>query len=192
MTKQALAVSTNAVREHSDLAAFEELVRKHYKQAYNIAYRLTGSHADAEDLTQEGLVRAYQSFDRYQRDLPFTNWLYRIMVNLHIDELRRRPKGRVESVDAQPGLMEIPDWDSDPAERVLSQELDGQLQEALGRLPADFRTAVLLCDVEGFSYEEIAEIMRCSIGTVRSRVHRGRKQLRAALAFTSLGQAARA
>jgi RNA polymerase sigma-70 factor (ECF subfamily) len=181
MTKQALAVPAKAVREYPDAAAFEPLVRKHYQQAYNIAYRLTGSHADAEDLTQEGLVRAYQSFERYQRDLPFVNWLYRIMVNLHIDQLRRRPRARVESVDAHPGLMEIPDRTNDPAEQVLSRELDGRLQEALGKLPKEFRLAVLLCDVEGFSYEEIGEIMGCSIGTVRSRVHRGRKQLKAAL-----------
>jgi RNA polymerase sigma-70 factor (ECF subfamily) len=181
MTKQAFAVSSSAVARASDAALFEELVRTHYRQAYNIAYRLTGSHTDAEDLTQEGLVRAFTSFDRYQRDLPFTNWLYRIMVNLHIDELRRRPRARIDSVDAPMGIGEIADPHSDPAELVLSQELDGKLQEALGRLSPEFRTAVLLCDVEGFSYEEIAEIMRCSIGTVRSRVHRGRKQLRAAL-----------
>lgn len=181
MTKQALAVVPGVVRGQAEPAAFEELVRQHYQQAYNIAYRLTGSHTDAEDLTQEALVRAYQSFDRYQRHLPFANWLYRIMVNLHIDELRRRPRGRVESVDAREGGLEIPDWRSDPAELVLSRELDERLQTALGRLPHAFRVAVLLCDVQGFSYEEIAEIMRCSIGTVRSRVHRGRKQLRTAL-----------
>jgi RNA polymerase sigma-70 factor, ECF subfamily len=182
MTKQLLAISSQAVADPVDRAAFEELVRTHYKQAYNIAYRLTGSHTDAEDLTQEGLVRAYQSFDRYRRDLPFANWLYRIMANLHIDELRRRPRARVESVDAPEGPLEIADFRSDPAEMVLSRELDGRLQDALGRLSPEFRTAVLLCDVDGFSYEEIAEIMQCSIGTVRSRVHRGRKQLRAALA----------
>jgi RNA polymerase sigma-70 factor (ECF subfamily) len=181
MSKQAVAVASSAVRTPADLAVFEELVRQHYQQAYTIAYRLSGSHADAEDLTQEALIRAYQSFDRYQRHLPFANWLYRIMVNLHIDELRRRPRARVESMDALPGGLEIPDWSSDPAERLLSRELDERLQVALAGLTHEFRAAVLLCDVQGFSYEEIAEIMRCSIGTVRSRVHRGRKQLRAAL-----------
>jgi RNA polymerase sigma-70 factor, ECF subfamily len=181
MSKQAVAVAPSASRAPADRAAFEELVRQHYQQSYTIAYRLTGSHADADDLTQEALIRAYQSFDRYQRHLPFANWLYRIMVNLHIDQIRRRPRHRVESVDAVVGGMEIPDRSGDPAEVVLSRELDERLQVALGRLPEEFRTAVLLCDVQGFSYEEIAEIMRCSIGTVRSRVHRGRKQLRTML-----------
>ena len=74
----------------ADREYFEELVRRHYRQAYNVAYRLSGSHADADDLTQEALIRAFESLHRYQRDLPFINWLYRIMVNLHIDEVRRR------------------------------------------------------------------------------------------------------
>jgi RNA polymerase sigma-70 factor (ECF subfamily) len=187
MTKQAIAVSTNAVGQQTDRAAFEELVRTYYKQAYNIAFRLTGNHADAEDLTQEGLVRAYLSFGRYRREMPFANWLYRIMVNLHIDDLRRRPRNRLESVDGLSSLLDVPDSSGDPAERVLSRELDGRLQDALGRLPVEFRTAVLLCDVEGFSYEEIAEIMHCSIGTVRSRVHRGRKQLRSVLTQEPMG-----
>lgn len=181
MSKQAVAVAPGVLRAPADPAAFEALVRQHYQQAYTIAFRLTGSRTDAEDLTQEALVRAYQSFDRYQRHLPFTNWLYRIMVNLHIDEIRRRPRHRIESVDATEGGREIADRRNDPAEVLLSRELDERLQVALDRLPHEFRAAVLLCDVQGFSYEEIAEIMRCSIGTVRSRVHRGRKQLRAAL-----------
>jgi RNA polymerase sigma-70 factor (ECF subfamily) len=181
MSKQAVAVASSAARAPADREAFEELVRQHYQQAYTIAYRLSGSHTDAEDLTQEALIRAYQSFDRYQRHLPFANWLYRIMVNLHIDSVRRRPRHRVESIDATMGGLEIADRSSDPAAVLMSRELDERLQVALGRLPHEFRAAVLLCDVQGFSYEEIAEIMRCSIGTVRSRVHRGRKQLRAAL-----------
>jgi len=162
----------------SRAATFEELVQKHYRQAYNIAYRISGSATDAKDLTQEALIRAYQSFERYQPDLPFANWLYRIIANLHVDEMRRRGRARVESIDACAGLADIPDYSSDPADRLLSQELDGQLQQALDALSPDFRTAVVLCDVEGLSYEEIAEVMNCSLGTVRSRVHRGRKQMR--------------
>jgi RNA polymerase sigma-70 factor (ECF subfamily) len=157
---------------------FEELVEKHYRQAYNIAYRISGSATDAEDLTQDALIRAFQSFERYQPDLPFANWLYRIIANLHVDELRRRGRARIESIDACASFQEIPDYSADPADQVLSRELDGNLQRALDALSPDFRTAVVLCDIEGLSYEEIAEIMRCSIGTVRSRVHRGRKQMR--------------
>jgi RNA polymerase sigma-70 factor (ECF subfamily) len=162
-------------------ATFEELVEKHYRQAYNIAYRISGSATDAEDLTQEALIRAYQSFDRYQPELPFANWLYRIIANLHVDELRRRGRARVESIDACESWADIPDYQADPASQVLSREIEGHLQTALDSLSPDFRTAVVLCDIEGLSYEEIAETMRCSIGTVRSRVHRGRKQMRKVL-----------
>jgi RNA polymerase sigma-70 factor (ECF subfamily) len=178
------AATRNPVLTHdrsltgADRKLFEELAARHYRQAYHIAYRITGSHSGAEDLTQEAMVRAYQSFHRYRRDLPFANWLYRIIVNLHIDELRRRPKAWVDSVEDHPGLTDLPDLQSDPSDLILSQEIDVQLQQALNALPKDFRTSVVLCDIEGLSYEEIAEVMHCSIGTVRSRIHRGRNQLR--------------
>src|SRR5437763_12488556 len=129
----------------ADRKLFEELSQRHYRQAYHIAYRMTGSHADAEDLTQEAMIRAFNSFHRYRRDLPFANWLYRIMVNLHIDELRRRPKAWIDSVEDMPGVMELPDFDSDPADLVLSQEIDTHLQKALAMLPKEFRTSVILC-----------------------------------------------
>lgn len=182
-------IAAPAIREDrtlspADRRVFEDLAARHYRQAYHIAYRMTGHHARAEDLTQEAMVRAYQSFHRYRRDLPFANWLYRIIVNLHIDELRRRPKAWIDSVEDMPGLMELPDINSDPSDLILSQEIDTRLQQALNALPKDFRTAVVLCDIEGLSYEEISEVMQCSIGTVRSRIHRGRNQLRRLLGVT--------
>ncbi len=167
-----------AAEQAADRRLFEELAHRHYRQAYHIAYRLTSSHADAEDLAQEAMIRAFTSFHRYRRDLPFANWLYRILVNLHIDELRRKPKAYIDSIDNMPGLAELPDFDSDPADLILSQEIDTSLQRALASLAKEFRTAVVLCDIEGLSYEEIAQVMGCSIGTVRSRIHRGRNQLR--------------
>src|SRR5215212_1006035 len=121
-----------------DRKVFEELAARHYRQAYHIAYRMAGTHAGAEDLTQEAMVRAFQSFHRYRRELPFANWLYRIIVNLHIDELRRRPKAWIDSVDDTPGLSDLPDLNSDPSDLVLSQEIDTRLQQALNALPKDF------------------------------------------------------
>lgn len=170
---------------------FDRLVQRYHKQAYNIAYRLTGNHTDAEDLTQEAFLRAFRFFDNYRRDLPFENWLYRIMSNLFVDELRRRPKARVQSLDAPVGgdatsesnaFLEIPDSRENPERVVLHEELDEQIQKALATLPPDFRMTVILADIEGMSYEEISETMRCSLGTVRSRLHRGRKLLRGKLA----------
>jgi len=170
---------------------FDNLVHKYHKQAYNIAYRLTGNHADAEDLTQEAFVRAFRFFDNYRRDLPFENWLYRIISNLFVDDLRRKPKARIHSLDAPVStdssgegnaFFEIPDTRENPERVVLHEELDEQIQKALAQLPADFRTTVILADIEGMSYEEISAAMNCSLGTVRSRLHRGRKLLRSKLA----------
>lgn len=170
---------------------FDGLVQRYHKQAYNIAYRLTGNHADAEDLTQEAFLRAFRFFDHYRRDLPFENWLFRIMSNLFVDDLRRRPKARIHSLDAPVGgdptsesnaYLEIPDNRENPERVVLHEELDEQIQKALNVLPPDFRMTVILADIEGMSYEEISETMKCSLGTVRSRLHRGRKMLRGRLA----------
>ncbi|MBC7529238.1 MAG: sigma-70 family RNA polymerase sigma factor [Chthonomonadaceae bacterium] len=166
---------------------FDTLVNRCHRQAYNVAYRLTGNHADAEDLTQESFLRAYRFFDRYNRDMPFENWLYRIMSRVFIDELRKKPKHKSISLDAPLSLggsgenevtLEIPDFTSDPALMILSETLEETLQKALLSLPDEFRVSVILADIEGLSYEEIAETMNCSLGTVRSRLHRGRKLLR--------------
>ena len=175
---------------------FDSLVQRYHKQAYNIAYRLTGNHADAEDLTQEAFVRAFRFFDNYRRDLPFENWLYRIISNLFVDDLRRKPKARIHSLDAPVGgdgnggegnaYFEIPDLRENPERVVLHEELDERIQRALEALPADFRLTVILADIEGLSYEEISETMGCSLGTVRSRLHRGRKLLRGRLAGFSV------
>lgn len=164
--------------------AFDELVHRYHRQAYNIAYRMTGNHADAEDLTQEAFIRAFRFFGQYKRELPFDSWLYKIMSNVFVDTLRRRPKAQVRSLDAPvvtedgEASLEIPDNAAGPEETVLSEEMDHRIQAALNSLSEDFRLAVIYADVEGLSYEEIAEAMQCSIGTVRSRLHRGRKMLR--------------
>ena len=170
-------------------AEFDRLVERYHKQAYNIAYRMTGNHADAEDLTQEAFVRAFRFFGNYRRDWPFDNWLYKIMSNLFVDDLRRRPKAHLQSLDQPLDLsgsgdvyLEIPDASSNPERMVMSHELDEHIQRALNGLPNDFRMTVILADIEGMSYEEISVAMKCSLGTVRSRLHRGRKLLRAKIA----------
>ncbi|MDR3711054.1 MAG: sigma-70 family RNA polymerase sigma factor [Capsulimonadaceae bacterium] len=169
---------------------FDQLIRRHHKHAYNVAYRMTGNHADAEDLTQEAFLRAFRFFGNYRRDWPFDNWLYKIMSNLFVDDLRRRPKSRVQSLDqpietgnkSDEVYLEIPDHASNPERIVMHEELDGHIQKALNSLPKEFRMTVILADIEGLSYEEISETMHCSLGTVRSRLHRGRKLLRARIA----------
>lgn len=170
----------------ADHAEFQKLIARTQRQAYNIAYRMTGNRDDAEDLTQEAYLRAYRSFATYNRQMPFESWFFRILSNLFIDLLRRRPKQKPLSLDQSMSdeenddnlLLQLPDENSNPERNLLETVMDEKLQTALARLPEAFRVAVLLCDVEDKSYEEIAVIMRSSIGTVRSRIHRGRSLLR--------------
>ena len=165
-------------------AEFDELVRRYHKQAYNIAYRMAGNHTDAEDLTQEAFIRAFRFFGQYRRELPFDSWLYKIMSNVFIDRLRRMPKVKIRSID-QPVTTEdgeaqfdVADGSPGPEDEVLSSEMDNRIQAALNTLPEAFRLTVIYADIEGMSYEEIAEATRTNIGTVRSRLHRGRRLLR--------------
>ncbi len=162
--------------------AFEAQLRKSYRQAYSLATRLTGNAAEAEDLVQETFLRAFRFFHRYDDSLPFTNWLYRIMSNAHIDGVRRKGRLRTTSLE-QPGAnglatIEVPDLTSSPDRDLWNRSMDEHVQAGLGQMTSEFRTAVLLADVEGMAYEEIADVMGTSVGTVRSRIHRGRKQLR--------------
>lgn len=183
---------TNAADERSNRRnEFDRLVQRYHKQAFNIAYRMTGNHADAEDLTQEAFVRAFRFFGNYRRDWPFDNWLYKIMSNLFVDDLRRKPKARMQSLDqpldlggkSEEVFLEIPDATNNPERLVMTDQLEEHIQRALNALPPDFRMTVILADIEGMSYEEISTTMRCSLGTVRSRLHRGRKLLRAKIAL---------
>jgi len=170
--------------QNEDRKAFDDLVHRYHKQAYNVAYRMTGNHADAEDLTQDTFLKAYRFFANYNRSMPFDNWLYRIMSNIFVDWLRRRPKAHIRSLDEpvrrEEGeiTLDVADAGDGPEALALSSELDAEMQTALNTLPEDFRLTVVLSDIEGLSYEEVSEVMGCSIGTVRSRLHRGRKLLR--------------
>jgi RNA polymerase sigma-70 factor (ECF subfamily) len=178
------AEAISEVAQNEERRDFDALVERYHKQAYNIAYRMAGNHADAEDLTQEAFIRAFRFFGQYRRELPFDSWLYKIMSNVFIDKMRRKPKAKIRSLD-QPittedgeAQLDIPDTSAGPEEKVLSKEMDNRIQAALNTLPEAFRLAVIYADIEGLSYEEIAEATNTNIGTVRSRLHRGRRLLR--------------
>ncbi len=181
-----IAVANSVEERHDYEREFEALFNRHYGQAYNIAYRLTGNAADAEDLVQEAFLRAYRSFSRYDRSMPFMNWLNRILVNQYIDLYRRKKRMRIVSLDEtfttedgeEGPAIDIPDPSANPLEQALANEHVELVMKALDQLAPEFRTAVVLADIEGYSYEEIAEMMGTSIGTVRSRIHRGRNQIR--------------
>lgn len=161
---------------------FEALLKKTHQQAFHLALRLTGSRTDAEDLVQEAFLRAFRFFHRYDSSLSFSSWLYRIMTNAYIDNIRRKGEHKAASLDEPHpetgAALDVPDETHSPERAVMSAEMEAEIQEGLNRMTPEFRIAVLLADTEGFSYEEVAAIMKTSIGTVRSRIHRGRKQLR--------------
>ncbi len=160
--------------------SWDEIVRQHSGRVFRLAYRLTGNRHDAEDLTQEVFVRVFRSLQSY-RPGTFEGWLHRITTNLFLDQARRKQRIRFDALpddaaDRLPGLLPTPDVGYD------EQRFDSDVELALADLPPDFRVAVVLCDIEGLSYEEIAETLNVKIGTVRSRIHRGRSLLRKALA----------
>ena len=158
---------------------WDEVVREHSGRVYRLAYRLTGNVHDAEDLTQDVFVRVFRSLSSYTPG-TFEGWLHRITTNLFLDGVRRKQRIRFDALaddaaDRVSGREHSPD-------RVLDDRmLAGDIQAALDELAPDFRAAVVLCDIEGLSYEEIAATLDVKLGTVRSRIHRGRAQLRAAL-----------
>jgi RNA polymerase sigma factor (sigma-70 family) len=160
--------------------SWEQIVDGHSDRVYRLAFRLTGNRHDAEDLTQEVFVRVFRSLDTYQPG-TFEGWIHRITTNLFLDQARRKQRIRFDALSddrADRIHSQLPTPDSAYAD----QKFDDDVEHALSTLPPEFRAAVVLCDVEGLSYDEIAEILEAKLGTVRSRIHRGRAMLRAALA----------
>ena len=159
---------------------WEEIVEQHSARVYRLAYRLTGNPHDAEDLTHDVFIRVFRSLHSYQPG-TFEGWLHRITTNVFLDKMRRKQRIRFDALSDERAerlrsTLPTPDM------AYADQTFDDDIERALATLPPDFRAAVVLCDVEGLSYEEISEILGAKLGTVRSRIHRGRAMLRTALA----------
>src|SRR5580692_6247908 len=176
-----------AVREKR--GEFERQALAHLDALYGAAYRLTRNPRDAEDLVQDSLLRAYRFWDSFQQDSNCKAWLLRIVTNTFINEYQRRKRSR-EILDAASAEQEATDGvlvhadardKLSPERALVDRSVSDDVQRALEQLPEDFRTAVILCDMQGLSYKEIAEIMQCPVGTVMSRLFRGRKLLAQAL-----------
>ena len=157
---------------------WEQLVREHSAQVYRVAIRLTGNRHDAEDLTQDVFVRVFKSIHTFTPG-TLEGWLHRITTNLFLDSARRKQRIRMDSVAEAPEAR-LPD--ASPDDLVDDSLFDHDVARALAALAPEFRVAVVLCDIEGLSYDEIADVLDIKVGTVRSRIHRGRSQLREALA----------
>jgi len=172
--------------EERDLQRFREMMSDTKRRAYTMALQLTRNPSDAEDLMQETYIKAWRGFDSYMPGRPFLNWLLRIMQRAYLDSRRRdNPIRKAESLNSMISpsdgeVQELPISDAGPTpdEEVLHQEFKVGLHEALAELPEVYRSAIVMCDLEEMSYSEIADIQKTTIGTVRSRIHRGRRLLR--------------
>lgn len=170
--------------QSGDIEAFEQLVSAYDKRAYNIAYRVMGNEEDAKDMAQEAMLRVYRSIKDFKGQSSFSTWLYRIVTNVCLDELRRRKNDKHVSFDStiqtEDGElhMELSSDKETPEtayERVEQREL---IKKAIRELNDEYRSVIVLRDIQGFSYEEISNMLECSLGTVKSRINRARAMLR--------------
>lgn len=169
---------------------FDELVDEHFQKVYNLIYRYLGDHEEASDLTQDVFVRAYQSFDHFRGDAQVYTWLYRIALNLchnRLKQLRRRYRFEQESldtpltVDGEQLQREVADWSQSPSSLAEGSELSRLLHKSIRDLSPDHRAVIILRDIQGLSYAEIAEITGSSLEAIKSRLFRARTQLQSVL-----------
>jgi len=175
---------------NTEESSFSQHMADSYRKVYNMAYRLAGNRADAEDLTQESFFRAYRAYHEFEGDKPFENWIYRILSRLFLDLLRARRR-RVRTVSYDTPIpngfsddslyFDVADHSPDPEERLMTGALSEDLQKVMNSLSAEQRLLVNLADVENVPYQEIAEMLGKPVGTVRSRLHRTHKLIRSRL-----------
>jgi RNA polymerase sigma-70 factor (ECF subfamily) len=160
---------------------FERQAEKVFPSVLGTALRLTRSREDAEDLAQEAIVRAYDAFERFDGS-NFKAWMLRIVTNLYINKYRQKQRGpQLGSLEEEGAIEPVSSELEHPDRLLFDNEVGSEIEEALGKVPEDFRLAVILSDIEGLSYQEIADATNVPIGTVRSRLARGRSMLRRAL-----------
>ncbi len=167
-----------------NMDAFEQLILQHEKRVYTIAYKYMGNHEDASDMAQEAIIKAYQSIGSFRGDAAFGTWLGKITANRCLDELRKHKNIQTTSLEDTLELddgdvkKEIPSPIATPEEHTVQQETSDYIQMLIGELKEEYRAAMILRELEGYRYEEIAEILSCSVGTVKSRISRARAYLK--------------
>jgi RNA polymerase sigma-70 factor (ECF subfamily) len=169
-------------------SALSALLERYDRSAYAIAFRMMGNHADASDAAQEALLRVFTSLHNFQGHSAFSTWLYRIVTNSCLDALRRRSRSRIQSMEEQAVALEVDallgheaEVSASPIDQIEERELQAAVQRAIDLLPAEYKTVIVLRDIRGYSYPEIAEILDTSVGTIKSRLFRARKALRSIL-----------
>lgn len=187
---------STVLRSDEDLRRFHAMVGETQRRAYTMALQLTRNPSDAEDLVQDTYVKAWKGFDSYIPGRPFLNWLLRIMQRAYLDSRRRdNPIRKAESLNSMISpsdgeVQELPIADTAPTPdmELIQEEFRSELRQALTQLPEVYRTAIVMCDLENLSYSEIADKQKTTIGTVRSRIHRGRRLLRDIIQTQSLAR----
>ncbi|AEG59648.1 RNA polymerase sigma factor [Desulforamulus ruminis] len=165
-----------------DRNAFEHLVQMYENKVYTIAYRLMGNHADASDLAQEAFIKIYQALPNFRGDASFSTWIYHITVNVCRDELRKKQRRPTVSLDDSPNqgntTYELRSNGPTPEEALDRNETQVMVQQCLSTLPDDYRIILVMREIQELSYDEIAETLGCSLGTVKSRLSRARQALK--------------
>lgn len=169
-----------------NLAAFEELVSRYEQKVFQLAYRLSGNLDDASDLAQEAFLKVYRSLGQWRGKATFSTWLYRIVTNTFLDDMRKRKRRPLVAVSLDASIptedgevtREFPSTDPGPEQEYLQRELQQIVLTALAELEPDYRVVLTLRDIQGHTYEEIAQITQLNIGTVKSRISRARAALR--------------
>ncbi|MFP4248129.1 MAG: sigma-70 family RNA polymerase sigma factor [Armatimonadota bacterium] len=169
--------------QEGDAEAFDRLVEAHYRSVYNTAYRMLRTPSAASDATQATFVRVWEALSSFRGDASFSTWLYRITMNVCLDELRRNKNKplslTVEDDDGEASReRDIPDFSDEPASTAEQRQLQELVHEAIGRLSEDFRAVIVLYDIRGLSYQEIGDALEIPLGTVKSRLNRARQALR--------------
>lgn len=170
-----------------DVKAFEQLVNTYQDRVYSHCMYLTGNADDAQDLAQDVFVQAYKAISSFRHESDFGTWLHRIAVNQWINFCRRQKKITTVSIDEplytddSELLRELAATSENPLEKLERSEFNLMVKESLDQLPAEYRMALILRDIEGYSYDEIAALLDCSLGTVKSRINRGRKAIKSDL-----------
>jgi len=169
--------------KRGDRSAFEILVSRYQDRAYNVAYQILRHHEDALDVAQEAFARAYVSIARFQGKAGFYTWLYRILVNLAIDQTRARGRQYPVPRDDPEREVALREMTADPGASLEGKEIGERIARAMATLPVQQRSALTLREIDGLSYQEIARIMKCSIGTVMSRLYAARQKLQQLLGY---------
>lgn len=172
--------------KRGDVQAFEQLISQYEKKVFNTAYRLTGNYEDAADVAQEAFLRAYSSIPEFRGDSSFATWLFRIVHNACLDELRKRKRQRMTSLDepvaGEDGEMDrqlaVADAADNPEQALERVEVQRTVQESISALDEEYRVVVVMRDIQGYSYNEIADALGINLGTVKSRLNRARNALK--------------